>query len=315
MPHVSGAAVATLIGIVSGIITILVALAPWLRRLFRIEPVYAACIAELSQVAPGLLIETPLDKLMPIRRFPGFSDWSIQAPNIPPRAKADSQTLFETIDTQLSGQTLLEANQWERTCPPELKLFGQSSSREFKLYQTYLRLRWLLLKDGAPDYGRVVREAGQRCADALRGIEAAVREQLQHLPTRVLIVRVRNRGARKAKNLHIEATSGGEIYDVVIDNCPNAEIVTTSVRLSLTCKVIQPGQTVELKLWYRWLAVAFGSRMGSQAESFPGREGMLITHLGISNGRVSHSPRLLADLEAWRSLETKVGPEPGFGRF
>jgi hypothetical protein len=309
----------TVVAIVGGTFTIAatvwkVAL-PLLRKASKMNVVYGACIAELSQYAPGLIFETPLDKIVPIRRFPGYSDWSIQGPNLPPRSRKERNKLFQKIDSELAGEVLKEANEWERNCPPELTLLSQDSSRAFELYQTYLRLRWLLVKDATPNYDRVAHEISLRCAEALRSIESETQEHLAHLPTRVLIVRVKNRGSRDAKDLHIDVTSGGEIYDVVINDRQPTEIEKTDVRLTANYKVLRPGQTVELKLWYRWLAVDFGSRIGSQAETFPGREGILITYLGVSNGHVLHMPQLLSDVEAWRSLDTKIGPEPGFGKF
>jgi hypothetical protein len=213
------------------------------------------------------------------------------------------------------GETLKDANEWERTCPPELTLLTDMSSREARLYQTYLRIRWLLVQNGNPDYEHVARAISTRCAEALRSIETESRALLSHFPTRVLIIRIKNRGSQDAKNLRIEVTAGGEIYDVVIDDRQPDEVKKTDVRLLAKYQVLQPAQTIELRLWYRWSAFSFGSRMGSQSESFPGREGILINHLGFSNGRMMYLPRLLSDIEAWRRIDTRIGPERGFDKF
>ena len=309
----------TLVGIMVGAITVGAAiwkiLLPLFRRILKARLVYAACIAELSQYAPGLLIETPLDAVVPIRRFPGYSDWSIQAPNAPPRSREDQRKFFEVIATELSGPVLKDANDWERTAPTDLRLLGSTKAPEFKLYETYLRLRWLLLKEGKPSYDRVAKDVGRKCAEALEKIESAINQQLDQLPTRALIIRIKNRGSKDAKDLNIEITSGGAIYDVVINDWQPSKMEKTTTRLALVYETLRPGQMVELKVWYRWIAVEFGNRMFSQARSFPGREGILINYIGVSNGRVLRMPKLLSDIDAWRSLETEVGPETGFGRF
>jgi hypothetical protein len=294
---------------------------PAARRMFGLEIVYAARVAELmlpkhaypaSPINPVLIIGVELFNPMH-GGFPSYSDWSSERPNWPPRAVEDGRHFFEDIRQNLSGLALEQANIWEQTIPPGLILLGLGSSTDEKLYLTYTRLRWFLLDQCHSDYARVSKEVGQAASEAVRTLEVKPAHLLENRPTRVLIVRVANRSSKDAKDLRIDLTAGGAIYDVTLNEERTQSIVSrTSTRFTVTFPVMQPGFSLELKLWYVWKSVSFGCRSHSQFEMFPGFEGMLINYIGISNGRVRARPKLLDDLRSWKSMTVMVGPDPEY---
>jgi len=291
---------------------------PLFRRTFKLHVVYAARIAELRQRPPTFVtfqVASILQPFAPLEYgFPGYSDWSIESPNWPPRAHTDSAQFFEKIAQALSGVALIQARRWEQTIDQGVSLFGSGfdSDPKMKLYQTYVRLRWFLIDKSGSDYAIVSSRIGSDCAKALRQLEDALEEMESALPTRILVVRIANRASTDARDLRIDVSAGGEIYDVTVNEQrePGTQERTTK-RFSITFPVLQPHYWVDLKIWYRWKAVAFGERNLSQFDRFPGREGILINYIGISNGRARPLPSLLKDLNAWRSQNTEVGPEPG----
>jgi hypothetical protein len=163
-------------------------------------------------------------------------------------------------------------------------------------------------------FGRRRVKSGQ-CTDAItrslvQALEAIRNDLVEHLPTRVLVIKVENRARSDAKNVTVDITSGGEIYDVVVnDQLPDARIERSNNHFLIKWPTMQSEYVIEIKLWYKWQAVCFGSRMGSQSETFPGFEAVMINHIGIENGKVRRWPRLLADLGAWKSIDARVGSQ------
>lgn len=273
------------------------------------EVVYAAQIAEVAPPPPDL-VELYIHQFMPFPLIPSYSDFSRELPNFPPRAGSDRAEGLKFMKEALSGIALDQARTWEATVPAGLSLLGDMSSLDMRLYQTWARLRWFLIEECNFDYSRIASEIGPDCKDALKKLEDFRKIMVEQLPTRILVIRIANRGPADAKDLKIDITSGGEIYDVTVNQQLNdGKIERSSNRFMITWSVLQPGYVVEVKLWYIWRAVLFGSRMGSQSERFPGYEGIIINHIGISNGRVRRRKRLLADLNAWKSIDVSTGPQ------
>src|ERR1700688_2316710 len=313
----------SIVSLVAGVLTLADTvwkiILPIIRRAFKLQVVYAAQIAELQQHPPtfvGFQIASPLQAFVPLGKgFPSYSDWSTETPNWPPRAHELSTKLGAALQHELSGLALVQARRWERTIDQGLRLIGLdvASDANLALYQTYVRLRWFLLSEAHSDFAIVSSRIGNDCAEALRRLEAELEQLQELLPTRILIVRVANRGSSDARDLRIDVTVGGSIYDVTMNEQRDPGLVeNTSNRFSVNFAVLQPGYTVDLRIWYRWQAAAFGSRTLSQCDRFPGREGALINYIGISNGRARPLPRLMRDLRLWRSISTDIGPEPGF---
>jgi hypothetical protein len=311
------------VSIVAGTLTVAVTvwkiILPIVRRAFKLQVVYAARIAELQQRAPtfvGFQIASPLQAYVPFGNgFPSYSDWSTETPNWPPRAHELSTQLGAALQRELAGLALVQARRWERTTDQRMRLLALDvdSDPNAALYQTYVRLRRFLLEEANSDFAIVSSRIGNDCAEALRRLETELEQMLERLPTRILIVRVANRGSLDARDLRIDVTVGGAIYDVTMNEQRDPGLVErTSNRFSVNFAVLQPGYTVDLRIWYRWNAAAFGSRVLSQCDRFPGREGVLINYIGISNGRARPLPKLMRDLRLWRSMSTKIGPEPGF---
>jgi hypothetical protein len=290
---------------------------PMMRRIFKLDVVYAAQIAELRSQPPtnvGFQIASTLHDFVPLKDgFPSYSNWSRERPNWPPKAHADNKQFFARIKQSLSGSALIQARRWERTIPQEMDLIGLPDDSDSKLYLTYVRLRWFLIDKCNSDFAALARSVGSDCGEAVKSLESELKSMLAQFPTRILIVSVLNRGRNDATDLKIDITAGGKIYDTTINGQQESNVLErTGTRFSVTFPILQPGYKVDLRIWYRWNAAAFGSRTFSQYDEFPGREGILINYIVISNGRVRRLAKVLHDLQTWRSLETTIGPERGF---
>lgn len=271
--------------------------------------VYAAQIAELMPPPPDF-VEFTIHQFLPFPPVPVYSDFSREPPNFPSRAGSDRAEGMKIMRETLSGVALEQARRWEVTVPQGLSLLIDRSNPDVQLYQTWARLRWFLIEECHSDFSMIASQIGTDCNEALKKLEKFRNDMVKHLPTRILVIRVANRGGMDAKDLKIDITSGGEIYDVIVNQDLNdGRIERSSNRFMITWAVLQPGYVVEVKLWYIWNAVFFGSRSGSQSERFPGYEGIMINHIGISNVKVRRRSSLLADLRAWKSIDIQVGPQ------
>jgi hypothetical protein len=303
----------TLLAIITAVLAILGVLwkviFPLIRGILGRVVVYAAQIAEVRPPPPDL-IEFKIHEFMPFPRIPVYSDFSREPPNFPSRAGSDRAEGLKIMRETLTGVALEQARSWEATVPRGLSLLGDKSSLDMQLYQTWARLRWFLIEECHSDYSMIAAQIGPDCNEALKKLEKFRNDMVKQLPTRILVIRVANRGGTDAKELKIDITSGGEIYDVTVNQDLNdGKIERSSNRFMITWAVLQPGYVVEVRLWYIWSAVLFGSRTGSQSERFPGYEGIMINHIGISNGKVRRRASLLADLDAWKSIDIPVGPQ------
>lgn len=303
----------TLLAIVTAALAILGVLwkviLPLLRTILGREFVYATKIAQVMPPPPEM-IEFKIHQFLPFPSFPAYSDLSREPVNFPSRAESDRTEGLKIMRETLSGLALDQARRWEATVPRGLSLRGDKSGLDMQLYQTWARLRWFLIEECHSDFSMIASQIGPDCSEALKTLERFRKDMVEHLPTRILVIRVANRGGTDAKDLKIDITSGGEIYDVRVNQDLNdGKVERSSNRFMITWAVLQPGYVVEVNLWYIWKAFAFGSRSGSQSERFPGYEGIMINHIGISNGKARRRTSLLADLDAWKSIDIRVGPQ------
>jgi hypothetical protein len=310
-PHLTQ--VKTIIEVIGGALTtagvIWKIILPVFRWLFVKRVVYAATIAELKPPR-GALIVGALDEYLPIRPSFCYSNESMDRAYWPSKANADSTAFFKFMQETLSDLALNEARQWERNNFSEMSLIGQPSV-ELDLLQTYTRLRWFLIKSCGSNFARVSSTIGANCSSALQTLETERKRMLESMPTRILILRIQNRMGMDGKELRLEITVGGSIYDVSVNERINPQILEQSNnRLFIQLAALQPGYVVEVKVWYRWEAVLFGSRSFSQSEYFPGPEGIMINYIGISNGKVVQEKSLLRDLKAWNSMDVAIGRDP-----
>jgi hypothetical protein len=280
-------------------------LPPIWRLLFRRQVLYAAQIAELRQPPQGGF-RPVLDQYLPILSFPSFSDDSVGRPHWPPKANSESDGLFNVMQACLSGAALAEAKELEETIPEGLVLFGPKSP-ELSLVQTYARLRWYLVEKCKGDYAKFSTDVGDACCAALRSVDTESKRLLDEMPTRILVLRIKNRSGKDATDLKLEITVGGTIFDVTVNERNSLEVLEVSLnRVFVKQATVLPGYVVEVRIWYRWISVLFGCPTGQQSESFKGLEGIRIEYLGISNGKVYRSRGLLGDLHAWRSIYVDV---------
>jgi hypothetical protein len=303
----------TIIEIIVGSLTIVgviwKVILPLFRWLFVRRVVYAAKVAEL-QPQRNVMIVGALDKYVPIPSVFYYSDASIARPNWPSKANDDSEAFYKFMRETLSDLALKEAREWERTLPDGLSLLGVDSP-ELRLLQTYTRLRWFLIERCGSAFEAVSSRIGANCSSAMKSLEAERQRVLDAMPTRILILRIKNRMASDTKDLRLEITVGGSIYDVSVNERINPQILEKSRnRLYIQLTTLQPGYVVEVKIWYRWKAVAFGCRSFAQSEYFPGPEGIMINYIGVSNGKVVQEKGLLKDLKAWKSIELAIGRDP-----
>jgi hypothetical protein len=302
-------AVKVLLGIIVIVFPVILFL---IRKAAKKQVMYAAKIAELFPKPPEYFaIILPLQEYSPLPSFPVYSELSTRTPNFPPRYFKDRNVTLEKMKSILADAALKQARQWETTLPGIPSLVGADrSDQNVMLYQTWTRLRWYLFEECDSSYSSLSHKIGPECAVALQTLEDIRNHLLEHLPTRVLIIKVENRGRNDAKDVTVDITSGGEIYDVVVnDQLPDARIDRSENRFMIKWPTTQSEYAIEIKLWYKWKAVLFGSRMGSQSEIFPGFEGVIINHIGVENAKVRRWPRLLADLGAWNSIDVRVGPQ------
>jgi hypothetical protein len=302
----------TIIEIVVGGLTILgviwKVILPLFRWLFVRRVVYAARVAELQQPRGGLIVGI-LDKYLPFRPSFCYSDSSMDDA-WPSKAKDDSEAFYGFMRETLSDLALKEARDWERTLPNGLALLGVGST-ELRLLQTYARLRWFLIEKCGSDFEALSSKIGPNCSSALQSLETERERVLDSMPTRILILQIKNRMATDAKELRLEISVGGSIYDVSVNERADPKVLEQSRnRLFIQQTTLQPGYPVEVKIWYRWIAVAFGSRSFAQSERFPGPEGIMINYIGVSNGKVAQEKSLLRDLRAWRSIPVPIGRDP-----
>ena len=279
---------------------------PLYRWLFVRRVVYAAKVAELQPPRGGLIVGA-LDKYLPLRPSFCYSDSSMNQADWPSKANADSEAFYRFMRETLSDLALREAREWERTLPEGLVLLGVGSA-ELRLLQTYTRLRWFLIEECGSDFEKLASRIGANCSSALQSLETERQRVLDSLPTRILFLQIKNRMATDAKDLRLEISVGGSIYDASVSERTNPE--QSRNRLFIQLATMQPGYLVEVKIWYRWDAVVFGVRSFAQSEHFPGREGIMINYIGVSNGKVGQQKSLLRDLKAWRSITVPIGRDP-----
>lgn len=310
-PHLDQ--IKTIVEIIVGGLTILgvvwKVILPLFRLLFVRRVVYAAKVAELQPPRGGLIVGA-LDKYLPLRPSFCYSDSSMNRAYWPSKANADSEAFYRFMRETLSDLALREAREWERTLPEGLVLLGVGSA-ELRLLQTYTRLRWFLIEKCGSDFEKLASRIGANCSSALQSLETERRRVLDSMPTRILILQFKNRMATDAKDLRLEISVGGSIYDASVNERTNPQILERSRnRLFIQLATMQPRYLVEVKIWYRWDAVVVGVRSFAQSEHFPGREGIMINYIGVSNGKVGQQKSLLRGLKAWRSITVPIGRDP-----
>jgi hypothetical protein len=279
------------------------------RKLLKRQVVYAARVAELMQ-PPQVGFRLALEDFLPLPVQPSYSDFSSQSPNYPPRALTDRRAIFEGMKEILSDVALEQARAWEAIHAGNMTLLGDMSEPYLRLYQTWVRLRWHLIGKCQGDYSKVAADIGQECAVAIEKLECLKDVFVNQLPTRILVIKVENRSINDARDLTVDVTSGGEVYDVVVnDQLSEGKINRSNNRILVTWPIMQPRYVVEVKIWYVWRAVAFGSRMGSQSDRFPRHEGIIINHIGTSNSKARRYKSLLRDMNAWNSRDITIGKE------
>jgi hypothetical protein len=277
--------------------------------------IYETAVVRLIQQS-----EDPIQRLMaqfdPDPAFPYYSDISDKPTQWPPRVFKDQSDFHAKIRQALSGAAAQEVAGWESRTPPKLTFLGGSpDDPQLKLFQSYARLRMLLTYNNG-DYRRVSAIVGPHAAQALRTLEDARRALATNLPNRAFILRVRNQSPEDAENFTVELKVGGYVYDVTVnEEGEKAHSLQWSPdRINIDLPRLRPGYTTDIKVWYAYLPLSERVFPDAADVEWEMTQGIVVHNLGVSNGLIRRSSRLLRDLHPYhRYAVDPVQGSPTFG--
>ncbi|MBI4246710.1 MAG: hypothetical protein HY614_05930 [Candidatus Rokubacteria bacterium] len=274
--------------------------------------VYDAAVVELIAPAAGG-VGALMNLIEPFPGFPYYSPESDAPSQWPPRVFKDRTAFGRRVREALSGAAAEEIARWHSRTPPRLGVTGVARDDPFVWYA---QLRLLLTESGG-NYARVAADVGPASIRALRELETARRELALELPNRALVLRVRNEQNEDAENFAAEIQIAGAVYDVTLNAVGERarSLEWTPNRFSVDLPRLRPGYTADIQVWYYYLPLESRVFAGAAEVQWAQTEGVVVGNLGISNGRLRRSPRLLGDLRAYHRYGVDpVRGSPTFGR-